>query len=77
MFVLLDGFAHREKENVVRRFVFPCWGAAAKIIVKSGRRLGLNRIVNFLSDRFSVKSNGGKMKNLRLLVAIDQIAFNN
>ena len=54
MFVFLGGFAHREKENVVRRFVFPCWGAAAKIIVKSGRRLALNEIVmiiRFLKSR--------------------------
>ena len=31
----------------------------------------------FLPDRFFLNPNGSKMKNLRLLVAIDQIAFNN
>ena len=55
---LFGGFAHREKENVVWRFVFPCGGAAAKIIVKSDRRLAWNEIVmiiRFYESRLNSK----------------------
>ena len=58
LFVSLGGFAHREKENVVWRFVFPCGGAAAKIIVKSDRRLAWNEIVmiiRFYESRLNSK----------------------